>query len=46
MINQHFKRNQQALNALHGKAPAAGAGVYGPNGQTSTMNSKRSMLTA
>jgi flagellar biosynthesis protein FlgN len=45
MINQHFKRNQQALNQLQGKAPHAGAGVYGPNGQTSTHNHTRSMLS-
>lgn len=46
MINQHFKRNQQALNTLQGKAPNAGAGVYGPNGQTSSMSNARSMVSA
>ena len=45
VINQHFKRNQQAINALQGKAPTA-TGVYGPNGQTSTTSSTRSMLSA
>lgn len=44
MINQHFQRNQQALNQLQGTAPNAGASVYGPNGQTSTLNHTRSML--
>lgn len=46
VINQHFKRNQQALNQLQGKVPNAGNGVYGPNGQTSTISNKRSMLSA
>lgn len=45
MINLHFKRNQQALNTLQGKSPNAGAGIYGPNGQTSTLNHTRSMLS-
>ncbi|MEE9331356.1 MAG: flagellar protein FlgN [Methylophilaceae bacterium] len=45
MINQHFKRNQQALNQLHGKGTAPSAGVYGPNGQTSSFNSPRGMLS-
>ena len=46
MINQHFKRNQQALNTLQGKAPNANAGVYGANGQTSAPNHRRSMVSA
>lgn len=45
MINQHFKRNQQALNTLQGKPLNAGAGIYGPNGQTTTLNHTRSMLS-
>ena len=44
MINQHFKRNQQTLNLLQGKSPNAAAGVYGPNGQTSTLSHTRSTL--
>lgn len=46
MINQHFKRNQQALNMLQGKSPNAGSGVYGPNGQTANLSHARSMLSA
>ncbi len=46
MINLHFKRNQQALNTLQGKPPTdAGTAIYGPNGQTATLNHMRSMLS-
>jgi len=45
MINQHFKRNQQAINTLQGKAPNAASGVYGPNGQTTNTSHARSMLS-
>jgi flagellar biosynthesis protein FlgN len=46
VINQHFKRNQEALNVLHGKAANAGSSVYGPNGQTSTHSMMRASLSA
>lgn len=46
VINQHFKRNQQLISQLQGKAVNAGAGgVYGPNGQTTSSSHTRSMLS-
>ncbi len=45
LINQHFKRNQQALNQLQGQSPNASAGVYGANGQTATVNQSRGVLS-
>lgn len=45
MINQHFKRNQQALNTLQGKPSNAGSAIYGPNGHATTLNHTRSMLS-
>ena len=44
IINQHFKRNQEALNQLHVKSP--NTGVYGPNGQTTALGYSRSSLMA
>jgi len=43
MINQHFKRNQNTLNQLQGKP--ASTGVYGRNGQTTTSNQSRGVLS-
>lgn len=46
MINQHFKRNQATLNQLQGnKGGAASTGMYGPNGQTASLNQPRGMLS-
>lgn len=45
LINQHFKRNQQALNQLQGQSSSTSAGVYGANGQTATVNRSRGVLT-
>jgi flagellar biosynthesis protein FlgN len=45
VINQHFKRNQQTINQLQGKAANANGSMYGPNGQTALYNHTRSMLS-
>ncbi len=45
VINQHFKRNQQAINQLQGKPANNNAGLYGANGQTSSMNHSRGVLS-
>lgn len=46
MINQHFKRNQTALNQLQGnKSGATANGMYGPNGQASSVSSSRGVLS-
>jgi len=44
VINQHFKRNQQAIHKLQGNQ-AANTGLYGANGQTSSINSSRGVLS-
>lgn len=46
VINQHFKRNQQAVNQLQGNKANASAGLYGANGQTSTARHSRAVLSA
>lgn len=46
VINQHFKRNQQAINQLQGKPANNNAGLYGANGQTSNGNRSRGVLSA
>jgi flagella synthesis protein FlgN len=42
LINKHFIRNQQTLNALQGRAEAGG--VYGPNGKTTSQVHLRSAI--
>lgn len=44
MINQHFKRNQQAFNALQGNMTNTDAGVYGANGLTTSQHHTRPSL--
>ncbi len=45
VINQHFKRNQQAFNQLQGKPANNNAGLYGANGQTASVNQSRGVLS-
>ena len=45
VINQHFKRNQQALNQLQGQPVNNNTGLYGANGQTSTAKHSRAVLS-
>lgn len=46
MINQHFKRNQATLNQLQGnKGGAVSNSMYGPNGQTASLNQSRGVLS-
>jgi len=45
VINQHFKRNQQAISQLQGNQAGNNAGLYGANGQTSSVNRSRGVLS-
>ena len=42
LINKHFTRNQQTLNALQGKSETGS--FYGPNGQTTSQVRLRSVI--
>lgn len=42
LLNQHMARNQGAINVLQG-APAGG-GMYGPNGQSTSLASSRKLV--